>query len=147
MLEIIVRTAIPVLAAMGLIANSAAASGSEVTGLWLSEDQSLKVKIESCAASLCANIVWSAPGEDGQELRDVHNPDESKRKRSLVGIELFDGFKRVESGQWNGRAYNFDDGEFYEVALATGADGKLLLQGCRLGGLFCASEIWTRTPE
>lgn len=119
-------------------------------GHWVTEGSGSIVDIQECAGNasrmlVCGRIVWlrHAKGSDGLERRDDNNPDRALRTRSLVGIELFRGFRAVSPGVWKGNTlYNPDDGRTYSGTLRL-RKGALELQGCALR-VFCKTQTWSR---
>ncbi len=110
--------------AMGL--GTAHAAGPQ--GTWLTESGETKVKIQPCGGGLCGDIVW-VQGDKGQ-------PYVGKRMLTMQP----DG-----SNAWSGKLTNYKDGKTYTGKLSMQSDNKIKLSGCVLGGLFCRSQVWTRT--
>jgi uncharacterized protein (DUF2147 family) len=113
------------------------AHADDIAGTWLSQSGETRVRFSPCGGIFCGVIVWvSKPG------KDVNNPDESKRERSLVGIQMVT-MKPQGGGSYSGHLYNYQDGKTYSgKAKVTGAG--LELSGCVLGGLICRSQVWKR---
>jgi uncharacterized protein (DUF2147 family) len=112
-----------------LLACAAPASGAEpsATGLWLRDNGNSHVRISPCGDALCGYVAW---------VQDpVHAGD--------IGLKVFYDMKPAGAGQWQGMAFNPEDGKTYT--------GKMLLEGanlktsgCVFGGLICKSVNWTR---
>jgi uncharacterized protein (DUF2147 family) len=118
-------------------AASAPARADDITGTWLSQSGETRVRVSPCGGQFCGTIVWvSKPG------KDVNNPDESKRDRSLVGIQMIT-MKSTGATSYSGHLYNYQDGKTYSGKASVTAAG-LALSGCVLGGLICRTQTWKR---
>ena len=110
------------------------------------------MEVSRCDGSLCAELRWL--WEVGVARRpglDDENPDESLRSRPLVGVELFERFRR-DGERWKGRIYNPEDGRTYRATVARRGANALRVRGCL--GPFCRGQTWRRlgsfslpTPE
>ena len=111
-------------------------------GTWLSGSGKTKIKIASCGSQYCGTIVWV----QGPETKDVNNPDESKRNRNLIGLQMV--YEMAADGDgYKGSLYNYLNGKTYTGKLNTDGGNELNLSGCVLGGLLCQTEKWTRTAN
>ncbi len=120
-----------------VLAASPAARADDITGTWLSQSGETRVRVSPCGGQFCGTIVWvSKPG------KDVNNPDESKRDRSLVGIQMIT-MKSTGSANYSGHLYNYQEGKTYSGKASVSAAG-LALSGCVLGGLICRTQTWKR---
>jgi uncharacterized protein (DUF2147 family) len=120
----------------GLTVENAAANG--LFGVWERSSGMSRVRFAPCGDKICGTVVWlKEPKTDG------HNPDKSKRGRSVMGLRVF--FDVVEQGDdhWTGKAYNTDDGETYGGRIVLN-EGQLFTSGCVIAGLVCTTVRWTR---
>ena len=117
-----------------LLAGVAHAAGVE--GVWRTE-HGWQVKIYKCGASWCGKVVG------GTTMKDVHNPNPSLRKRSVVGIDIIRSMRK-RGKSYKGQLYNPKDGKTYTGTIEPLSANKLKLSGCILGGLICRSQTWTR---
>jgi uncharacterized protein (DUF2147 family) len=133
------KTKLALLAGALLLGATVAAQAGPLDGTWASESGKTKIKMAPCGSKYCGTIVWV----QGPETKDVKNPDEAKRGRNLVGLQMV--YDMVpDGGGFKGSLYNYDDGKTYTGKLeAQGAD-KLKLSGCVFGGLVCRSTAWSR---
>ncbi len=86
-------------AAIGVaLGNSlAAARAADPTGLWLTADQSAKIRVEHCPDGYWGSIDWErVPGTDS------NNPDPSKRGRPLLGTPILVAMKPSAANKWDG---------------------------------------------
>jgi uncharacterized protein (DUF2147 family) len=123
-------------AAFALLAT--AAQAQSINGVWARADGSSKVRFADCGGSTCGTITWTDAAR-----KDDKNPDESKRSRSTVGVQVFFGMTSTGTNAWSGKAYNPEDGKTYTGKMELDGN-KLTTKGCALGGLICKSAAWTR---
>jgi uncharacterized protein (DUF2147 family) len=130
-----------------LLAGSAGlAMANDPLGQWTTENGKGRVRITNCGAALCGNLAWlSEPNDDkGQPKKDIHNVDESKRARPMLGVPILLSMAKDGDKRWKGNIYNAEDGKTYTAYLTPESDTKLKVEGCVLGGLVCKTQIWTR---
>jgi uncharacterized protein (DUF2147 family) len=120
-----------VLVALALLAASApAASAGEVTGIWMRDDGSAKLRFSACGGgAICGFLAWKK------------DPGGAAR----IGQRLFSDMKPNGEDSWAGTAFNPEDGKRYTAKLKLSGD-HLVTAGCVLGGLICQSFNWTRVP-
>ena len=112
-----------------------------IVGLWLVPKGDAKVTISKCGAKYCGKITWMQNPED----LDVENPDESKRTRKILGLNILRGFV-FDDGEWNGgKIYDPDTGNTYKCKMWMESKNKLNVKGYIGISLFGRSEVWTRT--
>ncbi len=130
----------------GLVLAAGPSLAAEPTGEWLVENGSGKVRIENCGGALWGVVSWEdKPG------RDTNNPDPALRGRPTLGIPILINMKptsverwgRTEQ-RWQGQVYNVENGKMYSASIWLTAPGRLRIEGCVLGGLFCGGQDWTR---
>jgi uncharacterized protein (DUF2147 family) len=123
------------------------ANALEVTGTWLIQDTTAKVRIYLCGEVLCGNVVWlSQPLDDvtGKPQTDKLNADSDKRSRAMLGVPIILGMQRNgEENKWIGRIYNPDDGNIYRAAIELIEPTRLKVEACL--AIYCQTEIWTRS--
>ena len=114
-----------------------------ILGYWLARDSIFEIK--NCDGALCAEIVqvFVAEGVDPKSILDSKNMDPELQSRSLVGINIFEGFNGVFDSKntlKGGRIYNPRDGKSYKSRLRLLDNGNLRVEGC---GLFiCGGDEW-----
>ena len=119
------------------------------TGTWFDDSGDGAIRIEPCGNKLCGKIVWLKDplNEKGQPLHDAHNPDESKRTRTICGIPLLGDLARQEDGTWDaGWVYDPKEGKSYSFALKLIASDRLQITGYLGLKLLGRSMVWTRAP-
>ena len=118
------------LVALTLVAASAPpAIADELTGIWMRDDGSAKLRFSACGGgTMCGFLAWKK--ESGGSAK--------------IGQRLFSDMKPSGADSWAGAAFNPDDGKRYTAKLTLAGD-HLVTAGCVLGGLICKSFGWTRT--
>lgn len=154
-LRIIIRTAVATLLTVAQNRGHAATS-SDPSGSFLTEDGRARVRIEHCGPAqdrICGYIVWMNEGTDanGQPLRDRLNPDPAKRTRPLLGHQFILGLKPTAEGRFAGEIYNAEDGRTYGVSIWRDTPDRLKVKGCLLGAragrgrtTHCLDSWWDR---
>ncbi len=119
------------LAALAILtaAGPAAAAAGGVTGIWMRDDGSAKIRFAPCGGeAVCGFLAWKK------------NPGGPAK----IGQELFFDMKPNGPDSWAGSAFNPEDGRHYSGKMTLSGD-RLVTAGCVLGGLICKSFDWTRT--
>jgi uncharacterized protein (DUF2147 family) len=119
------------LVALAILAASAPpAIAGDVTGIWMRDDGSAKLRFSACGGdTVCGSLAWKR--ESGGPAR--------------IGQRLFSDMKPNGKDSWAGTAFNPEDGKRYAAKLTVSGD-RLVTAGCVLGGLICQSFGWTRAP-
>ncbi len=113
-----------------------------ITGRWVTQDKAAVVAIAPCGAALCGRIErFLVPPAQGNDQRDVNNPDPAKRTRKLLGTAILSGLAADGDG-WRGQVYDPKKGKTYTAKLRRKADGTLEVKGCL--GPFCQAQVWKR---
>jgi uncharacterized protein (DUF2147 family) len=108
-----------------------------IEGLWKNPIGSAIIAIAPCGDSLCGKVVWAS--KRGQ--REV-----SRTTSNIVGTFVLTALQ--PSGRaWAGRLFVPDDNIHVSAKLQLIAPRQLKLTGCAFAGLFCRSQVWTRTDE
>jgi uncharacterized protein (DUF2147 family) len=122
------------------LASAATAQAADPTGVWLTADQSARIRVEKCPDGYWGSIDWEkVPGTDSK------NPDPAKRGRPLLGTPILMAMKPSEPGKWDGKVYNPKEGSTWTVSIILEDPNRLKLQGCML--IFCGGETWTRVAD
>lgn len=119
-------------------------AAADPVGLWTTPKAT--VRVADCGGALCATVTSLKEPRTpaGDPVLDIHNPDESKRSRPVVGLSFISAMK-PDGDRWLGRIYNPEDGKTYKAYITEQADGALKVQGCALAGLACKTQIWKRS--
>jgi uncharacterized protein (DUF2147 family) len=134
-------------ATCSLVWGCATAAAADPAGVWLVEDKTAQVQIESCNGLLWGIVAWErTPGYD------TDNPDPTLRGRPALGIPILLGMRPngppdAPGIVWRGQIYNAMNGRTYEASIKLTNPALLHLEGCVLGGLFCGGQDWTRVAR
>jgi uncharacterized protein (DUF2147 family) len=102
--------------------KAAPKAGNSPLGLWITEKNEGRVRIEECGANLCGYAVEST-GQNGKK----------------VLIDMKPGGNR-----WNGRIHDVKSGRIYTSHMSLRGSNGLRVEGCAFGGLFCGGQTWKR---
>ncbi len=128
------------LGGIGAAAAAGPAQAADPTGVWLTADQSAKIRVEKCPDGYWGSIDWEkVPGTDAK------NPDPAKRGRPLLGTPILMAMKPSEPNKWDGKVYNPKEGSTWNISIILESPSRLKLQGCML--MFCGGETWTRVAD
>jgi uncharacterized protein (DUF2147 family) len=128
-----------------LAAASGPAFAGDPTGLWLSQDGDVKMKVARCGGAICGIVAWMKhPTDDrGKPKVDKNNADASKRNRPVMGVPIVLGMKSDGADKWSGQVYNAEDGKTYSGGFTLTSASKAELKGCI--AFICKSKTWTRS--
>ncbi len=105
------------------------AIAGELTGIWMRDDGSAKLRFSACGeGAMCGFLAWKK--EPGGAAK--------------IGQRLFSDMKANGEDSWAGMAFNPEDGKRYTAKVTVSGD-RLVTGGCVLGGLICKSFDWTRS--
>lgn len=130
---------------------NAYSQADKVLGVWLSEEKTGKVEIYKKGDKYYGKIVWVSPTKyvNGEPVKDVENPDEKLRTRSVLGIENLKDFEYdADDKEW-------DDGTIYDPKNGTTYDcymwfednnyNKLFIRGYVGFSLLGRTTEWTKS--
>ena len=152
MMDMTMRLTILKTATAGVLAYAATAVApaavfaADPQGVWMSADRDTKVRISDCGGKLCGRVVWLKEPIDpatGKPKTDKENPDASKQRRPLIGLQIISGMQPKGSDTWQGQIYNADDGKIYSASLELQSNTRAKVEGCVLS-VLCKSQTWTR---
>jgi uncharacterized protein (DUF2147 family) len=123
-----------------------AESPDAIVGEWYTAGGTSVVEIYQCSELYCGKIVWlkNPKTEEGKDKTDVKNPDESKRSRRIMGLEILSGFKHAGENIWeDGKIYDPKNGKTYSCKMKL--DGsELKVRGYVGFALLGRTTVWTR---
>lgn len=136
---------------MGIYAlSSYAQEADKIVGIWWNDEKTTKIEVEKKDGKYIGTIVYMIPEkyENGQPPKDDENPDPALRDRSIVGLQILEGFVySPEKEEWNtGRIYDPKSGKTYDCYGWLESDDLLKLKGFVAGMRWLGrSSEWYRT--
>jgi uncharacterized protein (DUF2147 family) len=130
---------------VAVMTSSIPARAGDPTGIWLSQDGDVKIKVSHCGSEICGHIAWLKEPNDknGKPKVDINNADTSKRNRPVMGSAVILPMKADGADKWSGQVYNAEDGKTYSGSFALSGATKADLKGCV--AIICKTKTWTRT--
>lgn len=148
-------------AAAGLAAMLVAGTGGRALadptspeGIWYTDGDESIIKVHGCTDDptvYCGTMVWlKEPTEaDGSPKLDKLNKNPAKRDRPMIGLDILRNMK-ADDDHWTGKAYNPEDGKFYDVTFKVKTEkeenDQADLRGC-LFKFLCKTETFNRAKE
>ena len=93
------------------------------------------IAIAPCGDALCGKVVWASARGKREAAKGASN---------VVGTTVLTGV-RTRDGRWTGTLFIPDDDIHVAAQLQLAGNRQLKLTGCAFAGLFCRSQMWTRT--
>jgi uncharacterized protein (DUF2147 family) len=118
------------------LAAAQAAPNPPIEGLWKNPIGSAIIAVAPCGNAFCGKVVWASP----RGKREV-----AGTTSHVVGTTVLTAVRPKGKG-WAGKLFIPDDNIHVSARLQLLSPTQLKLTGCALG-LFCRSQIWTRTAE
>lgn len=114
-----------------------AQKGTDLAGLWQTENAGSTVRIARCGAGYCGTIA-ATPGPG----LDAKNPDPALQSRKLVGVQIMSAGTPSGEG-FEGSLYNPNDGKTYAGSLTPKGPDTVEVAGCVLS-VLCKRQTWRR---
>jgi uncharacterized protein (DUF2147 family) len=129
-----------------LASNAFAQSANSILGKWYTAGEKAVVEIYNTGDSYCGKIIWlkEPKNENGTDKMDIYNPDESKKRRPVIGLNIIEGFRYKGKNKWiDGKIYDPDNGKTYSCYMKL--DGNVLKVRGYIGiALIGRTTVWTR---
>jgi uncharacterized protein (DUF2147 family) len=127
-----------------------AQEADKIVGIWWNDEKTTKIEVEKKDGKYVGTIVYMIPEkyENGQPPKDDENPDESLQSRSIIGIQILNGFEyNAKDKEWkNGTIYDPKSGKTYDCYGWLESDELLKLKGFVAGIRWMGkSSEWYRT--
>ena len=129
-----------------------AQEADKILGVWWNEEKTSKIEIEKEDGKYIGTIVYVIPEnyENGEPPKDDENPDESLRDRSILGLQILEGFEYdAKDEEWeDGTIYDPKSGNTYDCYAWLESNDLLKLKGF-VGGIrwLGRSSEWYRTTK
>lgn len=127
-----------------------AQEADKIVGVWWNDEKTTKIEVEKEDGKYIGTIVYMIPEkyENGEPPKDDENPDESLRNRSIIGIQILNGFEyNAKDKEWkNGTIYDPKSGKTYDCYGWLESNDLLKLKGFVAGIRWMGkSSEWYRT--
>ncbi len=103
-------------------------AADSIMRIWETEEKDGRIQMLKNADTFYAQMLWGKQllEADGVTYKkDIHNPDPALRSRELKNYTLITGLV-YKDGKWtNGKIYNFNDGNSYDVNIELKSDGLM----------------------
>lgn len=121
-----------------------AKSKDGIKGVWLTENEQMKIEIYDAGGDLNGKIVWLEEPTDrkGALRRDEENPDKSLRDRPLMGLDMLTDLT-YQDGSWNGSLYAPKRGITMDAEIKKINEDELKVVVSYRG--FTRVQIWKRS--
>ncbi|MCB1141005.1 MAG: DUF2147 domain-containing protein [Leptospiraceae bacterium] len=136
-------------------------ANDKILGTWITEGGKSNVELYKCGGNVCGKIVWLKEpnykeGDDqvkkgqvkaGDPKVDTENPDASKKKNPIVGLEFLKNFKYDAGDEEfvNGEIYDPESGKLYVGELKLVNDNTLKLNGhLKISRFLGKKQTWKR---
>ena len=129
-----------------MFANAIAQEADVIVGEWYTGEGKALVKIYKCDDLYCGKIIWlkEPKYDDGTDKIDKNNPDESKKARKIIGLDIVWGFKYKGKNRCvKGKIYDPDNGKTYSCKMKL-VDNELKMRGYIGISLIGRTTIWTK---
>ena len=126
--------------------NVLAQNADSILGKWYTAGEKAVVEIYKNGNSYCGKIIWlkEPKNENGTDKMDIHNPDESKKRRPVIGINIVEGFQYKGKNKWvDGDIYDPDNGKTYSCYMKLEGN-ELKVRGYIGISLIGRTTVWTR---
>lgn len=129
---------------------SIAQETDKIVGVWWNEEKTTKIEVEKKDGKYIGTIIYMIPEkyENGEAPKDDENPDPALRERSLIGLQILDGFVyNADKKEWkDGSIYDPKSGKTYDCYGWLESDDLLKLKGFVAGIRWMGkSSEWYRT--
>ena len=130
--------------------TSVAQEADKIVGVWWNEEKTTKIEVEKKDGKYIGTIVYMIPEkyENGEPPKDKENPDEALRNRSIVGLQILNGFVyNADKEEWSdGKIYDPKSGKTYDCYGWLESNDLLKLKGYVAGIRWMGkSSEWYRT--
>jgi uncharacterized protein (DUF2147 family) len=134
------------------ISTFAQENADKIIGIWYSPLKDGKVEIYKKDNFYFGKLLTLKNSIDSNQslLLDANNPDKTKRKQPLIGVEFLTNFKyNSKKDSWQGKLYDYDgsNGNTYDSYMTIKKDGTLNIKGFWGLSFFGLNKGLTLTKE
>ncbi len=123
------------------------AEGDKIIGVWQTGSGKGRIQITRYGDKFGGKVVWLLNPNDaqGKIKLDNKNPDENKRKNTIMGLNNLLGFTYAGKGKYtNGTIYDPENGKTYSCVMHLENDNTLKVRGYVGITLIGRTDTWTR---
>jgi uncharacterized protein (DUF2147 family) len=125
--------------------NAATSGDASPLGVWRYQDGRFQIYEDNGKLSGKVVSIDKPVAPNGEEAKDIHNPDPSKRDRPIQGLVFMQGFIPTGNGKWeHGTVYDPYTGSTYSATLELEGKDKLKVRGYVLVSLIGRTVEWVR---
>ena len=110
----------------------------KITGQYWSPKKNAKMQVYAKGEKYFGKFIWLA-----SPRKDTKNPNETLRKRELVGVEFLTNFSYDDDAYTGGKIYDPESGKTYDSKMSLNGD-NLKVRGYIGISLFGRTEIFER---
>lgn len=131
---------------LGFSFTAKAQSADAITGHWWNAEKTAIVEVYEQGGKYFGKIIeLTEPNENGKPKVDKENPDESLRKRPILGMVILTDLEYDEDGEYeDGEIYDPKSGKTYSCMAELDGSDKLDLRGYIGISLIGRTSTWTR---
>lgn len=121
-----------------------------VAGVWYDANKDGAIRLFQCGPNLCGQIFWikNPFQKSGAPLVDGNNPNASKRKRPICGLQIIGSLKKKSASFWvDGWIYDPKVGKEYNVQLTLASQNVLQVRGYLAFPALGETRVWRRAPD
>lgn len=121
--------------------------GDKIVGTWKTGSGKGHVQITKYGDKYGGKIVWLLNPNDasGKAKLDTKNPNEAKKKNTIMGLNNLLGFTYEGKGKYeNGTIYDPENGKTYKCVMTLEGDNVLKVRGYIGFTLIGRTDTWTR---
>jgi uncharacterized protein (DUF2147 family) len=117
-------------------------------GIWKNDDATFEIFENQGKLSGKIIALREPRTPDGQDKTDIHNPDATKRQRSIIGLVFLSGFTQKSPTRWeNGTVYDPKSGNTYSASMELDGPQKINMRGFIGISLIGRTDVWTRVHK
>jgi uncharacterized protein (DUF2147 family) len=128
-------------------AQSGANESEKILGIWQTGTGKGRIQITKYGDKYGGKIVWLKEPTDanGKMKLDSKNPDELKKKNTIIGLTNLLGFTYEGHGKYeNGIIYDPENGKTYKCIMTLDGETTLKVRGYIGFSLIGRTDVWTR---
>lgn len=125
----------------------AAAQQEDIIGKWQNPSGEGRIEIYKKGDKYFGKLYWLKEPDDekGQPKKDVQNPDNKLRNRTIQGLEILTDFDKTGQNTWeNGKIYDPKSGKTYSCKMTLRSVNELAIRGFVGVSLLGRTETWKR---